>query len=77
MNEVEWRALPGSPLAWRSLAKLRESPGGMAATISSGVRTKMVENRTQDGRFKHQFENMEVLQIFSLLNPAFSFGIVV
>ena len=49
----------------------------MAATVSSGVRTKMAENRTQDGRFKRQFEKMGVLQIFSLLNQAFSFGIVV
>ena len=49
----------------------------MAATMSSGVRTKMVENRTQDERFKRQFEKMEVLQIFLLLNQAFSFGIVV
>ena len=50
----------------------------MAATVSLGVRTKMVENHTQDGRFKRQFEKkMKVLQFFSLLNQAFSFGIVV
>ena len=35
---------------------LRESPGGMAATVSSEVRIKMSENRTQDGSFKCQFE---------------------
>ena len=34
------------------------------------------ENRTQDGRFKCQFEKMEVLQFFSQLNQAFFFGIV-
>ena len=35
-----------------------------------------VENRTQDGRFKCQFEKMGVLPFFSQLNQAFSFGIV-
>ena len=49
----------------------------MATTVSSGVRTKMAENCTQDGRFERQFEKMGVLQIFSLVNQAFSFGIVV
>ena len=39
---------------------------------------KMVQNNTQDGRFKCQFEKkMEILQFFFLLNQAFSFGIVV
>ena len=37
----------------------------------------MEENRTQDERFKCQFELMEVLQFFSQLNQTFSFGIVV
>ena len=64
------------PSAWRSQAKLWESPGGMVATVSSEVCTKMAENRTQDGRFKRQFENMEVLSFFLQLNQAFSFGIV-
>ena len=76
MNEVEWRALPGGPSAWRSQAKLRDSLGRIAATVSSEVRTKMAENRTQDGRFKGQFEKMEVLPLFSQLNQAFSFRIV-
>ena len=49
----------------------------MATTVSSGVHSKMAENRTRDVRFKCQFEKMEVLQIFLLLNQAFSFGIVV
>ena len=49
----------------------------MATTISSEVRTKMAENRTQDGRFKCQFEKMEVLQFFLQLNQVFSFEIVV
>ena len=39
--------------------------------------SQMVENHTQDGCFKRQFEKMEVLQFFSVLNQAFSFGIVV
>ena len=37
---------------------------------------QMAENRTQDGRFKCQFEKKEVLQFFSQLNQVFSFGIV-
>ena len=61
---------------WRSQAKLRESLGGMAATVSSDICTKMAENRAQDGRFKYQFEKMEVLLFFSQLNQAFYFGIV-
>ena len=48
----------------------------MATTISSEVHTKMAENCTQGGRSKCQFEKMEVLQFFSQLNQAFSFGIV-
>ena len=76
MNEVEWWALPGGLSAWRSQAKLQESPGGMAGTVSSAVHTKMAKNHTQDGRFKRQFEKMEVLQFFSQLNKTFSFGIV-
>ena len=36
----------------------------------------MAENRTQDGRFRCQFEKMEVLPLFSELNQVFSFGIV-
>ena len=67
------QALPGGPSVWKSQAKLRESPGGMVATVSSEVRTKMAENLTQDGRFKGQFEKMEVLQFFLQLNQAFSF----
>ena len=77
MNEVQSRALPGRPSAWRSQAKIRESLGGMAATVSLEVCSKMLENRTQDGRFKCQFEKMEVLQFFSQLNQVFSFRIVV
>ena len=49
----------------------------MAATVSLEAHTKMLENRTQDGRFKCQFEKMEVLHFFSQLNQVFSFGIVV
>ena len=49
----------------------------MATTVSSEVRTKMAENRAQDGRLKCQFEKMEVLQFFSHLNQVLSFGIVV
>ena len=56
--------------------QLQENLGGMVATVSSEVRTKMAENRTQDGRFRCQFEKMEVLLLFSQLNQAFSFGIV-
>ena len=48
----------------------------MAATVSPEVHTKMAENRTQDGYFKGQFEKLEVLQFFSRLNQALSFGIV-
>ena len=54
--------------------KATRDPSGMAATIFLEVRTKMAENCTQDGRFKCQFEKMEVLQFFSQLNQAFSFG---
>ena len=61
---------------WRSQTKLRESLGGIVATVSLEFRTKMAENHTQDKRFKCQFEKMEVLPFFSQLNQAFSFGIV-
>ena len=50
--------------------------GGIVATVSSGVCTEMAENHTQDGRFRCQFEKMEVLPLFSQLNQALSFGIV-
>ena len=49
----------------------------MAPTVFSEVRTKMSENPTRGGRFKRQFEKMEVLQFFSQLNEVFAFGIVV
>ena len=68
--------LPGGLSAWASQAKLRESLGGIVATVSSEVRTEMAENCTQDGRFRCQFEKMEVLPLFSQLNQVFSFGIV-
>ena len=42
---------------------LRESPSGMAATVSSEVCTKMSENRTQDGRFKCQFEITALVRV--------------
>ena len=42
----------------------------MAATISMEVGTKMAENHTQDGRFKCQFEKMEVLQFFLSAKPS-------
>ena len=71
-----WTGLPGGPSAWASQAKLRENLGAIVATVSSEVRTEMAEDRTQDGHFRCQFEKMEVLQLFSQLNQAFSFGIV-
>ena len=49
----------------------------MATIVLSEVRTKVAENCTQDGRFKCQFEKVEVLQFFSQLNQTFSFKIVV
>ena len=67
----------GSQLAWRSQARLRESPGGMAATVSLEFCTKMAENHSQDERFECQFEKMEVLQFFLWLNQTFFLGIVV
>ncbi|MCV6577023.1 MAG: hypothetical protein OIF58_14960 [Cohaesibacter sp.] len=41
----------------------------MAATVSSGFCIKMAENRTRDGRFKRQFEKVEIT-VFLAAKPS-------
>ena len=55
---------------WRSESKLQENPGGMAATVSLEVCTKMVENRTQDEHFKCQFEKNGGFAVFLTVKPS-------
>ena len=76
----EWSGMASSsrrPAVWRSRAKLRESPVGIAPTVSLEACTRVAENPSHDECFKCHFEKMEVLQFFSQLNQVFSFGIVV
>ena len=42
----------------------------MVATVSLEVRTEMVENRTQDGRFKCQFEKNGGFAVFLTAKPS-------
>ena len=75
----EWRGMMGSsqrPISVEKLGRALGEPQWMAPTVSLGVRTKMVGNRTQDGRFTCQLEKMEVLLFFLQLKQAFFFAIV-
>ena len=59
-------------------AKLRETPSGMAATVSSEVHTKMAENGTQDNFLSANLKkNGGFAFFFSQVNQALSFVIVV
>ena len=61
---------PAALSAWASQAKLRESLDGIVATVSSGVCTEMAENRTQDGRFRCQFEKNGGFAAFLTAKPS-------